>query len=730
MDKLTEEELRELEAYQGPDRLERMQQALDDQKSRGGRALKVVPLDDAGKEYAEKELGMMDKKDLGNIYQFVSEGMMDDSPETKYKTDKELMFAAYEKGRVHIVEEVCQSLLDRVPDDAEVWRTMTMSRMRLKLWDAALESAQRWKAMDPYSLNPHCAEAIALAGCQQFGEARARLAQLAKEVEEIDYEISADLKDALWRVDELWKAQKANEEGECTLSGRLMTYISGMRPAHYYLPDFQNTVGPLRLENAAENELGGGQKHRKKVVVTRDVAAGELLFVQNPLAFGPVEIIEQFERLSDALVVAASTSPRAAAQIGLLASDEPLAEPLEVQALFSNARVTAETWQRGGKARYRDLQTCKEVVNQCSMRTGQSYFGIWALPGLMRHSCHPSATHVTLGDTMVCHANRDLKAGDEVTLALFDINLPFEERAHKFQEHGFTCRCERCEFERSLKPEHEEAVHRLQTKMEPLRKRCEYIGQMFEHRKDEMRREALEARDIFYTTRTELEDGLIGLSDKVRQQLVKGRWEVSPELLKDLNTYLPRLPPGREWVKVPDEVMDGVTGAVGEFVEYLETVDDEQERHYLVASATPYFMNALEINMVMSDPDKELEWGQKLLPALAYVAKGSWSHIHMASYLYWLGLGRDSRAIAPTKPDNGRELAPKEREEVMRAIEIRYGKDYTPPEVDVAIDRILESRFPTENWVWEVSWGIGVDPERPNRGFSQHAQDAKGRSLL
>ena len=58
-----------------------------------------------------------------------------------------------------------------------------------RLWDAALESARRWIAFEPQSLNPRCAEAFAQAGSQdseQVKEARVRFAQLYKEVTKLE----------------------------------------------------------------------------------------------------------------------------------------------------------------------------------------------------------------------------------------------------------------------------------------------------------------------------------------------------------------------------------------------------------------------------------------------------------------------------------------------------------------------------------------------------------------
>ena len=50
------------------------------------------------------------------------------------------------------------------------------------------------------------------------------------------------------------------------------------RPPHYFLPNFANSIGPIKVVQAEEEELGGGAIHPRKIIVTRDVEADRLLF--------------------------------------------------------------------------------------------------------------------------------------------------------------------------------------------------------------------------------------------------------------------------------------------------------------------------------------------------------------------------------------------------------------------------------------------------------------------
>lgn len=50
------------------------------------------------------------------------------------------------------------------------------------------------------------------------------------------------------------------------------------RPPHFFLPNFADSIGPVRVANAEPEELGGGSSHPRKLLATRDVEASWELF--------------------------------------------------------------------------------------------------------------------------------------------------------------------------------------------------------------------------------------------------------------------------------------------------------------------------------------------------------------------------------------------------------------------------------------------------------------------
>ncbi|KAL6562506.1 hypothetical protein OROGR_003513 [Orobanche gracilis] len=76
--------------------------------------------------------------------------------------------------------------------------------------------------------------------------------------------------------------------------------------------------------------------------------------------------------------------------------------------------------------------------------------GLWILASFINHSCEPNVRRLHIGDHAIVHASRDVKAGEELTFAYFDILLPLNKRREMSKNWGFVCKCGRCEFEENL----------------------------------------------------------------------------------------------------------------------------------------------------------------------------------------------------------------------------------------------------------------------------------------
>ncbi|XP_068325883.1 methyltransferase FGSG_00040-like [Pyrus communis] len=76
--------------------------------------------------------------------------------------------------------------------------------------------------------------------------------------------------------------------------------------------------------------------------------------------------------------------------------------------------------------------------------------GLWVLASFINHSCVPNARRMHIGDYVMVHASRDVKAGEEITFTYFDVLSPLEKRNESCKTWGFRCNCNRCKFEEKL----------------------------------------------------------------------------------------------------------------------------------------------------------------------------------------------------------------------------------------------------------------------------------------
>ncbi|KAF9623698.1 hypothetical protein IFM89_003843 [Coptis chinensis] len=73
--------------------------------------------------------------------------------------------------------------------------------------------------------------------------------------------------------------------------------------------------------------------------------------------------------------------------------------------------------------------------------------GLWILASFINHSCSPNARRLHIGDHVLVHTSGDVKAGEEITFAYFDVLLPLKKRREMCKTWGFHCNCKRCRFE-------------------------------------------------------------------------------------------------------------------------------------------------------------------------------------------------------------------------------------------------------------------------------------------
>jgi hypothetical protein len=91
-----------------------------------------------------------------------------------------------------------------------------------------------------------------------------------------------------------------------------------------------------------------------------------------------------------------------------------------------------------------------------SASTGDSLFtptrllGMYPLAAMLNHSCVPNAVRVFSGETMLAHANANIKAGQEIVWSYLPPTQPYPVRSETLKNrYGFECTCERCVVEQA-----------------------------------------------------------------------------------------------------------------------------------------------------------------------------------------------------------------------------------------------------------------------------------------
>ena len=63
--------------------------------------------------------------------------------------------------------------------------------------------------------------------------------------------------------------------------------------------------------------------------------------------------------------------------------------------------------------------------------------------------CH-NARRLHVGDYVIVHASRDIKASEEITFMYFDTLSPLDRRVEMSKSWSFNCKCRRCKFENAV----------------------------------------------------------------------------------------------------------------------------------------------------------------------------------------------------------------------------------------------------------------------------------------
>ncbi|KAM0931911.1 hypothetical protein ACQ4PT_000009 [Festuca glaucescens] len=229
-------------------------------------------------------------------------------------------------------------------------------------------------------------------------------------------------------------------------------------------PDLAEHVGPVEVRRSARGGRG--------VFAVEGVEAGATLMISKAVAIGRgviPDVADGGEKMVvwkdfvDKVLDGAEKCPRTASLIYTLSNGEEQEDELDVpdMALFKQEpEELGDGVSEAGGQEALDVDRIMKVLDvNCLTEDAPSAnllgnsgvvncgVGLWILPSLINHSCHPNARRTHVGDHAIVHASRDIKAGEEVTFPYFDVLTPVGKRREAARAWGFECRCDRCRFE-------------------------------------------------------------------------------------------------------------------------------------------------------------------------------------------------------------------------------------------------------------------------------------------
>eukprot|EP00927_Polykrikos_kofoidii_P028658 TRINITY_DN24966_c0_g2_i1.p1 TRINITY_DN24966_c0_g2~~TRINITY_DN24966_c0_g2_i1.p1 ORF type:complete len:576 (-),score=64.86 TRINITY_DN24966_c0_g2_i1:53-1678(-) len=221
----------------------------------------------------------------------------------------------------------------------------------------------------------------------------------------------------------------------------------------------QSFLGPVEVRFIAGKGRG--------LAVTRDVEAGELLFVDKAFAVAERSALTQVsvEKLSccsceeyDAFFLLCD-GRRTPAELPVLLSRRNDSD------CFDNAqerkKIAAQSRNAPRKrvqailsANAHELDTADLATGRAASQSQPRLSGLFLVGSLVNHSCLPSALRLFFGDTMFVRAARSLRKGEEVTDAYISVLHPSFERLKMLEEgYGFRVLDDRALVDDALMPE-------------------------------------------------------------------------------------------------------------------------------------------------------------------------------------------------------------------------------------------------------------------------------------
>ena len=365
------------------------------------------------------------------------------------------------------VEEYSQAIMgDR--HDPLFYSNRSICYTKLNQFEAALSDATAASDIDPTDARFKYRAAMAWSGLGNHLMAIDTLVRLVDTAK--DNTKKQEYSDRL-SVEQTYLAQ---QRGEINLKNMEKLVLAGLSVK---MGDY---IGPLELKKS--RCVGCAERG---LFATRDIRRGEVIHVSKAAVFlsdykldrtGSVEISltsqvsPPFQILVSKLIQGMNKSKLFAHRVQNIVEDKnnPVKSPFYTNIalythngyeavrdidspIFSIENIRNIATEKGFMSVLKDNNNLADASERFKYITsGDSTYGMWLIPSLLNHSCVGNVVRMVKREICVLKVFRDVKAGEELVLSLFDGSFQKslqERKKYLKSQHGYVCHCLLCKYE-------------------------------------------------------------------------------------------------------------------------------------------------------------------------------------------------------------------------------------------------------------------------------------------
>ncbi|GLT27640.1 hypothetical protein SLA2020_026230 [Shorea laevis] len=225
-------------------------------------------------------------------------------------------------------------------------------------------------------------------------------------------------------------------------------------------PELAEYIGAVQVK---KSEISG-----RGLFATKNIDAGTLVLVTKAIAIergilsgqdtGENAQLVMWKNFIDKVMESFERCRRTQHLIGTLTTgeDEEGLEVPDISLFRAETEISSYPVEKMDMGKILSILDVNSLVEDTALAEvfgkNSDYYGVglWLLTSFINHSCHPNARRLHVGDYLIVHASRDIRAGEEITFMYFDVLSPLAKRREMSNSWGFNCKCMRCKFEEAV----------------------------------------------------------------------------------------------------------------------------------------------------------------------------------------------------------------------------------------------------------------------------------------